>query len=199
MEAGWSIVSPGFFDVFKIPLKRGRTFTDRDDAKSPAVVIINESLARKYWKNGDPLNDRIVTGRGILPELKNEPVRQIIGIVGDIRDEGLDSAPRPMIYAPQAQVPDEANALLNKNEAMSWAIRTQGTPSAITPAIVEALRQATGLPITEVHSMDEVVSLSTARQRFNAVLMSVFGASALLLAAIGIYGLMAYSNTVLVV
>ncbi len=193
LEAGWSTVSPGFFEVFKIPLKKGRTFTERDDGKSTAVAVINESMARKYWGNADPLNARIVVGRSAKPELKNEPERQIIGIVGDVRDEGLDSSPRPILYEPQAQVPDQASALLNRNEAMSWAVRTQGQPRSLTPAIVESLHQATGLPITEVRSMDETVSLSTARQRFNALLMALFGGSALLLAAIGIYGMMAYS------
>lgn len=81
----WSIISPGFFDVFKIPVKRRRAFTDRDDAKAPPVAVINERMAREYWMGRDPLLDQIVIGRGFtMKEFKDEPPRRIIGIVGDV-------------------------------------------------------------------------------------------------------------------
>ncbi len=192
-NGAWSAVSPGFFEVFKIPVTRGRTFTDRDDGKSEPVAIINEAMAKQFWKNDDPLKDRIAIGRGILRELKDEPVRQIIGIVGDVHDGSLNTDPKPTMYVPQAQLPDAANAFFVGLIPMSWVARTQGDPHRLAGPIEEALRQSTGLPVTQVRSMDEVVSLSTARQRFNMLLMTVFGAMALLLAAIGIYGLMAYS------
>jgi putative ABC transport system permease protein len=193
--AGWSKVSSGFFEAFKIPLKRGRTFTDRDDGKAPPVVLINETMARQFWKDGDPLNDRILIGGGgrTMKEFKDEPVRQIIGIVGDLRDSGLNRDPGPRMYVPLAQVPDSLNALDLTIYPLAWIVRTQTNPARLVPTIQEQLRQATGLPVSDVHSMDEVVSLSTARQRFNMLLMTVFGCSALVLAAIGIYGLMAYS------
>jgi putative ABC transport system permease protein len=187
-NGGWATVSPGFFEVFKIPLRRGRTFTDWDDGKSPSVVVINESMAKRYWKDSDPLKDRIVIGRGVLKELKDEPVRQIIGIVGDVRDEGLGNAPHPIMYVPQAQLSDAANAFFwVRQEPFAWVVRTQTQPYALLPAIQEQLRQATGLPVSDVHSMEEVVRISTGRQRLSMLLMTVFGCSALLLAAIGIY------------
>jgi putative ABC transport system permease protein len=189
----WSVVSPGFFEVFKIPLKRGRTFVDRDDGKAPQVVVINERMAKEYWKNRDPLQDRIAIGRGMMQDFKDEPPRQIIGIVGDVRNERLNTDPDPMMYVPQAQLPDAENAWFARTAPMAWVIRTQAEPHTLVPAIREQLRQATGLPVSNILSMDEVVSLSTARLRLNMLLMTVFGGSALLLAAIGIYGLMAYT------
>ena len=128
-----------------------------------------------------------------MREFKDEPERQIIGVVGDVRDGGLNRDPGPTMYIPQAQVPDAANALNVRIGTMAWVVRTQGDPHPLLPAIQEQLRQSTGLPVSDIRSMDEVVSLSTGRQRFNMLLMSVFGCAALLLAAIGIYGLMTYS------
>jgi putative ABC transport system permease protein len=189
----WVTISPGYFDVFKIPIKRGRPFNDRDTQQSQAVVIINETMARQFWEKGDPLNDRLVIGRGVMREFASEPERQIIGVVGDIRDGGLNNAPNPMMYIPQAQVPDAANALNVGLTPIAWVVRTQVDPHTVSSAVQEQLRQASGLPVSNVRTMGEVVSTSTSRQRFNMWLMTVFGGCALLLAAIGIYGLMAYS------
>lgn len=190
---GWTTASPGYFEVFKIPVKRGRTFTDRDTSSATPVVIINEAMARQYWAKGDPLSDRLVIGRGVMREFAGESERQIIGVIGDTRNGGLDDEPGPMMFIPQAQVPGPVNVLNLRLTPMAWVIRTASDPRAMSGAIQEELRQATGLPVSEVRSMEEVVSLSTSRQRFNMWLMTVFGGSALLLAAIGIYGLMAYS------
>jgi putative ABC transport system permease protein len=189
----WVTVSPGYFDVFKIPLKRGRQFTERDNSSSTGVVIINEAMARQFWPKADPLNDRLVIGRSVMREFKDEPDRQIIGVVGDTRAGGLNNDPNPTMYIPQAQVPDAANALNVSLTPIAWVVRVQGEPHLVSAPVQEQLRQATGLPVTDVRTMSEVVSLSTSRERFNMWLMTVFGVSALLLAAIGIYGLMAYS------
>ena len=186
-------MSPGYFEVFSIPIKRGRSFNDRDTAASTPVVIINEAMARQFWPKSDPLNDRIVIGRGVMREFSTERERQIIGVIGDLRDGGLNNDPRPAMYIPQAQVPDAANALNVRLTPMAWVVRTRVEPYTLNPAIQEQLRLATGLPVSDVRSMEDVVSRSTSRQRLNMWLMTVFGSAALLLAAIGIYGLMAYS------
>ena len=188
-------VSSGYFEAFKIPIRRGRSFNDHDDEKSPPVAIISEAMAKQYWKDSDPLKDRILIGGGAknMKELRDEPVRQIIGIAADLRDGGLNNDPGPKMYIPESQVPDALSALGFSIYPQAWIVRTAANPASLVPAIQEQLRQATGLPVADVRSMDEVVSLSTARQRFNMLLMTVFGSCALLLAAIGIYGLMAYS------
>ena len=190
---GWTTVSDGFFEVFRIPTRRGRVFTDRDGSGTPPVVVINETLADRYWPEGDPLAGRLVIGRGVMQQFADEPERQIVGVVADVRDGGLNAVPQPRMYVPQAQLPDAVSALSLEIAPMGWIVRARTSPRALSAAIQEELRLATGLPVSDVRTMDEVVSRSTARQRFNTLLMTVFGAAALLLAAIGVYGQMAYS------
>ena len=191
-DVGWLTVSPGYFEVFKIAMKRGRSFTDRDENGAPPVVIINEAFARQYFKDGDPLDERLVIGHQIR-EFMTEPPRQIIGVASDVRDDGLNRVPPPTMYVPQAQLQDAANAFYARMVPMAWVVRTRMAPYAVSAAVQEQLRQVSGLPVSDIRSMDDVVSRSVSRQRFNMLLMTVFGGSALLLAAIGIYGLMAYS------
>ena len=189
----WTTVSPGYFDVFKIPIIKGRGFTDRDGAAAPPVAIINESMAKQYWKTGDPLNDRLTIGRGIMREFAAEPDRQIIGVVADSKDNGLNQDPGPKMFTPQAQEPDLVNQLNTRLSPVVWVVRTRAEPLSMSAAAQQQLRAATGLPVSDIRSMDQVVSRSTSREQFNSLLMAVFAASALLLAAIGIYGVMAYA------
>ncbi|HEX8942060.1 MAG TPA: ABC transporter permease [Gemmatimonadaceae bacterium] len=189
----WMTASPGYFEVFKIPVIRGRTFTEQDNASAPPVVIINEAMAKQFWKTGDPLNDRLVIGRGGMKEFAGEPDRQIIGIVADSRDNGLNQDPDPKMFVPQAQIPDVVNALNTRISPMSWVIRTKVPPLSLSAAAQSQLRQATGLPVADIRSMSQIVSRSTSREQFNTLLMTVFALSALALAAIGIYGVMAYA------
>jgi predicted permease len=192
--AGWTFVSPGYFDVFRVPILRGRDFHARDDAGAPGVVIINQEMARRFWPTGDPLNDRLIIGRNVRPDYEADPIRQIIGIVGDVRDQGLRWTPRPAMYVPVAQVPDGVTMLNVRLLPMVWVARAKGEPRAQGPVIEKVLQEVSGgLPVARIRSMDEVVSESTARTRFDMLLMSVFAASALVLAAVGVYGLMAYS------
>jgi predicted permease len=189
----WITVSPGYFEVFKIPVLRGRTFTERDDHASTPVVIINEAMAKQYWKNGNPLDEHLTIGRGGMREFASEPDRLIIGVVADSRDDGLNQDPQPKMFVPQAQIPDNVNALNTKIGPMAWVVKTRVPPLTLSVQVQQKLREATGLPVADIRSMDQIVSRSTSRERFNTLLMSVFALSALALAAIGIYGVMAYA------
>jgi predicted permease len=179
--------------VFKIPVRKGRVFDERDTGASPQVVVINEAMAKQFWVTGDPLNDRLVIGRGVMREFKDEPERQIIGIVGDTHASGLNNNPQPTMFIPQAQLTDAANALNVGLTPIAWIVRTKVAPATLIAAVQEQLRQASGLPVSDPETMNRVLSNSMSRQRFNMLLMTVFAGAALLLAAIGIYGLMAYS------
>ena len=191
--AGWINLSPGYFDVYKIPILRGRDFTDQDTMGAPGVVIINQAMAKKFWPKEDPIGQQIIIGKGVGPEF-DEPARQIIGIVGDIHDGGLNRDPRPVMIVPQAQVPDGVTALNARIGPVVWLVRTRTDPHQFIATVTEQLRQASGgFPVARVRTMEEVVLRSTAREDFNMLLLTIFGASALVLAAIGIYGLMAYS------
>jgi len=191
--AGWTFISPEYFDAFHIPVRRGRVFNERDVAGAPGVVIINETMARRYWPKGDPLNDRLIIGKGVRPEYDADSPRQIVGIVGDIRDSRLEAVPRPAMYVPIAQLPDGINALNFRLLPIAWIVHAGVDPHTLAPVIQEELRKGTGLPVTRIRSMDEVAIQSTLRARLNSLLMTIFGGAALFLASIGIYGLMAYS------
>jgi putative ABC transport system permease protein len=192
--AGWTFISADYFEVLRVPLLRGRTFSDLDTAAAPGVIIINQTMARMRWPTSDPLHDSLLIGRTFGPQYAGDPVRQIVGIVGDVRDQGLNRKPRPIMYVPIAQVPDGVKALEFPLLPIAWIVRTRERPQTFGNAIAKELRLASGgLPVARVRSMEEVARQSTARTQFNTMLMSVFGCAALLLAAIGIYGLMAYS------
>jgi putative ABC transport system permease protein len=190
---GFIPISATYFSAFKIPILRGRAFTDRDDGGAPGVVIINQTMAKQFWPDGDPLADRITISKGVGPQF-DEPPRQIVGIVGDVRANGLGQEPGPTFYVPWAQLPDLHNANLTQITPLAWFVRARGEAYSVSASVQEALREASGgLPVARPRSMDEVVARSTARSDFNMLLLTVFAGSALLLAAIGIYGLMAYS------
>ncbi len=192
-DANWAFVSPQFFKVFQIPLLRGRLFTDLDTAAAPHVVIINQAMAKQYWKKGNPVGQQMLIGKGVGPEFIEAP-RQIVGIVGDVRDNGLNNNPPPIMYVPSAQINDGVTALGNRLGPVYWTVRTLVPPFSLSQQIQQQLRVATGgLPVAHIRSMDQVLAESTARTDFNMVLFTIFAAIALLLAAIGIYGLIAYS------
>ncbi|MBM3783253.1 MAG: ABC transporter permease [Acidobacteria bacterium] len=189
----WTPVSPGYFEAFRIAMTRGRTFNERDDAAGVPVAIINQAMAKQFWPKGDPMSDRILIGKGVMPQLETEQPRQIIGIAADVRDGGLNDDPNPHMYIPTAQQPAALNALNVAITPMAWIVRTRSNPGSLAGVVREELKQITALPVSDVRTMTEVVERSTARPRFNMLLMTIFGAAALLLAAIGVYGLMAYS------
>jgi putative ABC transport system permease protein len=191
--AGWMNASPGYYKVFKIPVLRGREFTDADTASSPRVVLINEELAKQYFPKENPIGQQILVGKGMGPPFE-EPARQIVGVVGNTHEGGLDRDTGSLMIVPDTQVLDSMTALNAKIVPLRWAVRTHGDPRQLSAAIAEQLRQASGgFPVAHIRTMDEIVSRSTSRQTFNMTLLSIFGGIALVLAAIGIYGLMAYS------
>jgi predicted permease len=183
--------SPGYFDILDIPLLRGRAFNDDDGPGDPPVVIVNEALARRYWPDGaDALGERLLVGGGAvnMQAYADEPLREIVGIVGNVRLSSLAEEPGPAMYVPHAQLPDAFNELLLSNEAMTWIARTARDPANMVAAVRAEVQRATGSPAMDIRTMDEVLLRSISRQRLQMWLMSVFGGSALLLATIGLYG-----------
>ncbi len=190
---GYFPVSWTFFDAYKVPILRGRNFTEQDNGSAPGVVIINEAMAKQFWPKGDPLQDRIIIGANVGPAFDEGP-RQIIGVVGDMRTGGLNQDPFPTMYIPLSQVPDKVTALNSRITPLWWIVRTRVEPHTLQKSIAVAIREASGgLPVAHIRDMDELVVQDTSRQRFNMLLLTIFGSAALLMAAIGIYGLMAYS------
>jgi putative ABC transport system permease protein len=191
--AGFYSISWSYFSALEIPLLRGRAFTEQDDGAAPGVVIINQAMARQYWSKGDPLKDRIQIGVGAGPAFA-EPPRQIVGVVGDTRDAGVDRDPFPRMYIPIAQMPDAETALNSKVAPLWWIVRSRVNPYTLRAPLEAALRDASGgLPVAHVRTMAEVEVRNTARQRLNMLLLTIFGAAGLLMAAIGVYGVMSYS------
>jgi predicted permease len=191
--AGYYSVSWSYFDALKIPLLRGRLFTDHDDASAPGVILINEAMAKQYWPKGDPLRDRLQKAPGASGPFA-EPSRQIIGIVGTLHD-APNRDPFPAMYIPLAQMPDGETALNSRVAPLWWIVRTQSSnPRTLATQVTSALQEsAGGLPVAHIRTMDEIYRLNISRQCFNVLLLTVFGLSGLLLAAVGIYGLMAFS------
>lgn len=181
----WMSITPGYLGLFRIPVLRGRDFTDNDNADTPLVALINEAFARRFFPHEDPMGQHISHGKR---------VETIIGIVADFHDSGLANPASAMMIVPIAQVSDDYNAAYANIQPLFWMVRTHNDPQAFIPAITDQLRIAShGFPVAHIRTMDDVMGRSTARQTFNMLLFIIFGAVALLLAAIGIYGLMAYS------
>jgi putative ABC transport system permease protein len=191
--AGFYSISYGYFSTLKIPLLRGRYFTKLDDAAAPRVAVINQAMARQYWPNNDPLKDRILIGAGAGPAFAEGP-RQVIAIVGDTHDGGPDTDPAPIMYIPLSQMPDLETALNSKVAPLYWFVRSQVDPHTLTTPISTVLREASGgLPVAHIRTMEEIEAANIARQRLNMLLLTVFGFAGLLMAAIGVYGVMSYS------
>jgi len=191
--ASWRSVSPGYFEAFRIRLLRGRTFTAADDEHAAGVVLVNRAMLRRFWPEVDanPIGQFITIGQGMGPGLEEEP-RQVIGVVADVREGGLRN--EPMMYVPVAQVTDRMNARNNRLLPLTWVVRASGVPGLPSAAIQRELKDASGgLPLARIRTMHEVVAASSARTEFYMMLLTLFAAIALLLAAVGLYGLMAYS------
>jgi putative ABC transport system permease protein len=189
---GWNYVTAHFFDAFKIPVLRGRVFTDRDDAAAPPVVVINEAMAKQYWKGEDPIGQRLIIGSGMGQDFAQAP-REIIGIVADARDAGLNSDPQPTTFIPLPQVRDSYMKLNNRFMPLNWVVRTRVEPFSLSQSVQRVFQEVADLPVAHLRTMDRIVIQSTARDEFNTLVLGVFAFAAILLASIGLYGLMAYS------
>jgi predicted permease len=186
-------VSSNYASVFGIPVVRGRFFNDHDTARTASVAVISEAMARKFWQRGNPIGERITVDKYLGPDFAAPP-REIIGVVRDVRDLGMNQEPSPMIYVPQAQVANGMTAIDVRVLPITWAVRTAVEPYSVNAAIQRALKDASGgLPVARIRSMNEVIRNSTARSDFNAILLTTFAGASLLLAAIGIYGLIVFS------
>jgi predicted permease len=191
--AGWMYVSPHYFQALEIPLKRGRLFNERDKSGAPPVMIVNEAFARKYWPKGDPLGERIVIGRAMGADF-TDPPREIVGIIGNVKENGLGQPAPEEMYVPLAQLRDSFMQLNNKMIPLTWVAKTTINPRSLADAIQKQVQAADGeLAVSHVRTLDEVVGETMARQDFNMTLLSVFSGIALMLAAIGVYGMLSYS------
>ena len=178
--ADYVSVSPGYFHVMRIPLLRGRTFDEQDVASTPRVALISETLAHIYFPNQDPIGKRMIFG---FPPHGDAP-REIVGIVGDVRDAALDQQPGPMMYVPYAQAPIWGGEVV---------VRTNSNPSSAANTIREDVRGIDpDLPVTDVELMTTAISESVAQPRFSTLLLSLFGVLAVVLAAAGIFGVISY-------
>jgi putative ABC transport system permease protein len=172
-------ISPDYLRAMNIPLLRGRQFTEQDAANTPLVALINETAAKRIWPNEDPIGKRIALG-GV-----SSPKRMIVGIVRDVRHQGLDDAPEMQAYVPHAQQTDSY---------MQLVVRTSVDPASLTAAVRGQIRAVdANAPVYQIATMRQLISDSVAQRRFTLALLGGFAAIALLMAAIGIYGVMSYA------
>jgi putative ABC transport system permease protein len=187
-------VSPHFFKVLRIPLLSGRVFTEHDDLGAAPIVLVNAAFARKYFADENPIGRTLDIGKGIGPTYADYARRQVVGVVGDTCETGLIGGKVPVMYIPQAQQPQGMTKLFNSSVPLAWEVRSGLDQKSLITAVAKAVHEVDGrLPLGEVRPLDKILADSISRQNFNMLLLSIFAGSALLLAAIGIYGVMSYS------
>jgi putative ABC transport system permease protein len=176
------MVSDDYFQTMGIPLVKGRYFDARDTAEAPGVAIVSEALARKYWPGEDPVGKRISIER----TADGSPRwREVVGVVGHVRNEGLEGESRGQYYVPYPQRPTGSDLFL--------VVRTDGDPASLAPAVRGAVASVDrDLPVYRVTTMEKLVAESLAQRRFSMFLFGVFAALALVLAVVGLYGVMSY-------
>jgi putative ABC transport system permease protein len=173
-------ISPGYLQTLEVPLLKGRDFSDRDKSDAPQAAIINNELARIYFPNEDPLGKRITFDDG-------ESWISIVGIIGDVKQLGLDSAAKPEVYFPYLQAP---------SPSMSIVVRTSSDPLSLAASVKRQIQTLDrDLPIDDAKTMQQLLAESNSGRRFNMLLLTVFALVALVLAIVGIYGVMSYTVT----
>ncbi len=187
-DAKDDIIGPNYFETLRIPLIRGRLFTEADAMAAEPVAIISRAMADEVWPNQDPIGQHIWIGRPMGSENAERAPRRIIGIVEDVREYSLSTPPSATMYIPAAQCTwDDARGA-------SFIIRAAQVPMSLTPAIRSVLSQlAPDLPPSRFSSMQEIISLSLTGQRFSTTLLALFGAIALLIATVGVFGVISYA------
>jgi putative ABC transport system permease protein len=178
LQAGGLLVSPGYLRAMGVPLLKGRGLSDDDMAGKPMVVLVNETMAKKLWPGEDPINKKISAAS------PNGPWMTVVGVVGDVKHRGLISEPRMEMYASYRQLP---------RDSMTVVMRTTSDPVPMAAALrKEVWAIDKDQPVTTIKTMEEAVSESIARERFNMQLLTIFAVVALILATVGIYGVMSY-------
>ena len=182
-KGDWQVVSPGYFETLGARLVRGRFFTDADRADSQPVAAINERMAEVYWPGEDPLGRRIKVGG-------EDNWRTVVGIVGDLRHNGIRAEIKEKFYVPDAQF----GQVWGVRRAMTLIARTTALPASLAgPIRAEIRRLDADLPVIDVRTLDDVMAATVAEPRFTTQLMTAFAALALVLAAVGIYGVLSYA------
>jgi predicted permease len=184
------IITPDYFRVMRVPVLQGRAFTDADGAGAPRVMIVSETLAREAWPGLDPIGRRIACCE---PAPEGGPSwKTVVGVAGDVRSRGPGETPRPEFYLPAAQAPAASWRWIQRT--LYLVVRTAGEPeSLVTPVRRVAAGVAPDAPLFDIRTMDDRLAGSLAVARFNTLLLSLLGALGLALAAVGIYGVVAYS------
>jgi putative ABC transport system permease protein len=178
----------------EIPLLAGPSVTDSDTAAAAPVVVISQALARTAFPSGDAPGRALVIGPGYLKDARDLRPRTIVGIVGDTRERGLRFAPTMTMYVPVAQSPELITQLTLDKIPLRWVVRTEGEPADVIPAVRQAVLAVDPTqPPADFAGMSEVLGRSISPNRFNMVMLALFGGVALALAAAGVYGLTAYA------